>query len=190
MAESNSGVTTLLGRIRQGDRSAQDELFNGIELPMRALARRLMAGLGPDHTLQPTALVNEAVAQLLTGQKFAQVANRAQLFALFGKVMRDVLVDHARRRGAEKRGGQRERVPLSAALRVPDNHPSLDLVDLADAIAELSRQHQRAASVVDLHVLVGYTLREIADLLQVSMSTVESDWRLARAWLHEQLLPE
>ncbi len=183
-------ITALLRRHQSGDPDARDELFGRLALRMHPVARRLMGQEPAGHTLQPTALVNEAVARLMGQDTLAAAPNRAYLFGAAARAMRQVLADHARADRSEKRGGQMTRVPLTAEARVAGQVPSFDLVELSDAIEALGAAHERAAHVVTLRYLAGYTVAEIADMLGVAVSTVESDWRFARAWLLRQLTTE
>jgi RNA polymerase sigma factor (TIGR02999 family) len=183
-------ITALLRRHQAGDFAARDELFRRLALRMQPIARRLMGQEPTGHTLQPTALINEAVARLMSQDVLAAAPNRTYLFGAAARAMHQVLTDHARTARAEKRGGQMTRVPLTAETRVAEHVPSFDLIELSDAIEALGAVHERSAHVVTLRYLAGYTVPEIAELLGVAVSTVESDWRFARAWLLRQLTPE
>jgi RNA polymerase sigma factor (TIGR02999 family) len=187
MKKSPGDVTALLRRLRRGDEAAREELFTLTFDRMRKIAHGLLRHERPDHTLQSTALVNEAVAQLLQGTALLSATDRGHFFAVLTRAMRHVLIDHERRRQAEKRGGGLERFPIEAASDVEDPRGQFDRVELLDAIEALSLLHDRAAQVVTLRFLSGLPPAEVARHLGVSLSTVESDWRLARAWLFREL---
>jgi RNA polymerase sigma factor (TIGR02999 family) len=139
-----------------------------------------------DHTLQASALVHEALLRLLDGDTLADIPNRRYLFAAAAQAMRQVLVEHARRRSARKREGARVRVPLDQVLAGFDEQ-GLDVIALHEALERLARDHPRPAQVVDLRFFGGLSIPEVAETLAVSDTTIESDWRFARAWLRGQL---
>jgi RNA polymerase sigma factor (TIGR02999 family) len=152
---------------------------------LRVIARAYMRGERSDHTLQPTALVNEAYLRLV-GDAGLRWGTRTQFLAVAAQMMRRILVEHARGRGARKRGGDWSRVPLeapAAELALPD----LALLDLEDALEALSALDARAGRVVELRFFGGLDLGEIADVLGVSKRTAEGDWYMARAWLRDRL---
>ena len=180
-------VTALLARLREGDPAARERLFALTYDRMRQIARNLLRAERPDHTLQPTALVNETLMQLLHGQALTSANDRAHLFAVVTRAMRHVLIDHERKRLAEKRGGDLEKQPLEAGSKVEDRHDSFARVDVLDAIEALSRVHERASQVATLRYAAGLSPPEIAERLGVSLSAVESDWRFAKAWLRRAL---
>lgn len=180
-------VTALLGRVREGDGAAVDRLFALTYDRMRQIAGRLLRRERPDHTLQPTALVNETLMHLLGGQALPSATDRLHLFAIVTRAMRHVLIDHERRRLADKRGGDRQKEPLEAASGVEDHREPFARVDILDAIETLARTRERAGQVATLRYAAGLSPTEIADQLGVSVSVVESDWRFARAWLRRAL---
>jgi RNA polymerase sigma-70 factor, ECF subfamily len=179
------GVTAYLERWSEGDRAAFDALFPVVETELRRVARRSLRGERSDHTLQPTALVNEAWLRL-EGERAMRWRDRGHFFAVAAQMMRYILVDYARRRRAAKRGGDVYRVSLSEALDVPDSRVAR-LVDLDDALSRLERQDARKAQVATLRLFAGATVDETAQALNVSGITVMRDWRLARAWLQREL---
>jgi RNA polymerase sigma factor (TIGR02999 family) len=179
-------LTTLLDAIRDGRAGATDQLVGAIYAELRRIAGGLMRHERPSHTLQPSALVHEALLRLLDGDTLAELPDRRHLFAAASRAMRQILVDHARRRRADKRQGGRIRVPLDEALATIEEQ-GLDVVTLHDALDRLAREHPRPAQVVDLRFFGGLTVPEVAALLGVSDTTIESDWRFARAWLKGQL---
>lgn len=179
-------ITTLLDRLRAGDAPARGDLLRRLALHMHPIACRLMGVEPVGHTLQPTALVNEAVARLLTQEVMAAAPNRAYLFAAAARAMRQVLVDHSRADGADKRGGGMTRRPLTGDAQ-PTEERGYGLVEIGEAIDALATVHPRAADVVTLRYLAGHTVPQVAAELGLSESTVEADWRFARAWLLREL---
>lgn len=178
-------VTTYLARWSEGDRAAFDALLPLVEAELRRVARRSLRGERAHHTLQPTALVNEAWLRL-EGERSMRWRDRGHFFAVAAQIMRFILVDYARRRRAEKRGGDIYRVSLSEALELPDPRVAR-LVDLDDALSRLERLDERKAHVATLRLFAGATVDETAQSLGVSGVTVMRDWRLARAWLQREL---
>jgi RNA polymerase sigma factor (TIGR02999 family) len=187
LRESPSDVTALLEAIRAGDEGARLRLVECIYTELHDLAEGLMRAESADHTLQPTALLHEAFARLFRSGALLRAPSRAYLFAAAAKAMRDVLVDHARRRHTEKRGNGRVRHLLDRVLAAYEEQ-HLDVLALNDALDRLAGMHERQSQVVQLRFFAGLTMPEIADNLGVSLSTVESDFRLARAWLRQQLI--
>jgi RNA polymerase sigma factor (TIGR02999 family) len=185
-AEKQGDLTAVLGEIRAGVPGAQDRLIRAIYGELRRTAGGLMRRDRPGHTLQPSALVHEALLRLLDGDALTDVPNRRYLFAAAAQAMRQVLVDHARRRNTQKRGGNRVRFPLDQVLAGFDDQ-GLDVIALQEALDRLAQDHPRQAQVVDLRFFGGLTVREVAETLAVSEGTVENDWRFARAWLRRQL---
>ena len=156
---------------------------------LRALAADFLRRERPDHTLQATALVHEAWMRLSV-QDDSRWGNRAQFFALAAQAMRRVLVDHARRRRADKRGGDARRVTLATDLTPPLDSAELDLLVLDDALDRLATMDARQARVVELRFFAGLTVDDVAEVLGVSPRTVAGEWRLARAWLSRELTGE
>jgi RNA polymerase sigma factor (TIGR02999 family) len=182
-------VTTLLDAIRAGDAGAQGRLVELVYAELRRLAGDLMFRERPGHTLQPTALVHEALPRLLHPDVLGGAHNRAQLLAAAARAMRRVLVDHARRRAAGKRGGGQGQVPLDEALDYYARQ-RLDVLAVHEALEELAGLNERQSRVVELRFFGGYTVGEVAGLLEVSVSTVESDFRKATAFLRRRLAEE
>jgi RNA polymerase sigma factor (TIGR02999 family) len=184
--DRRDNLTALLDAIRDGREGAADRLVTAIYAELRRLAGGLMRHERPGHTLQPSALVHEALLRLLGGDALAELPDRRHLFAAASRAMRQVLVDHARRRRTSKREGGRARVPLDEALAgLAEQH--FDVLALHEALDRLAGEHPRPAQVVDLRFFGGLTVPEVAELLAVSNTTVEADWRFARAWLRGQL---
>jgi RNA polymerase sigma factor (TIGR02999 family) len=178
-------ITQLLLAWSQGDRSALDQLIPLVHEQLRRLARHYMAQERPGHTLQTTALVNEAYLRLIDASQ-VQWQNRAHFFAVSAQLMRRVLVDFARSHHQLKRGGEARRVSLDEALVVSEDQGA-DLVALDDALSALSVLDGRQSQVVELRFFGGLSVEETAEVLKVSPTTVRRDWTLARAWLHHEL---
>jgi RNA polymerase sigma factor (TIGR02999 family) len=186
VAGPQQALTLILGRARAGDDHARDELVTLIYDELRQVASGLMRRERAGHTLSPTAVVNEAVIRLLGEAVFDRAADRGYLFASAARAMREVLIDHARRRSANRRGGGRRRVPLDSVVEYFENE-GLDVVAVHEALDRLAELDQRQAQVMTLRYFAGMTVPEVAEALGVSVVTVERDWRLARAWLAGQL---
>ncbi len=176
-------ITNLLERCGRGDHEARDRLTPVVYAELKALAARALRQERAGHTLQTTALVNEACLRLL-GDEAAGTANRAQFAALAAQAMRRVLVDHARRRLAAKRPDPEQRIDIAEIDLAADE---LDLVGLDGALERLAAISPRQARVVDLKFFAGLELEQIADMLDVARPTVVRDWRMARAWLQREL---
>jgi RNA polymerase sigma factor (TIGR02999 family) len=176
----------LLGEVRAGAPSAQARLVGTIYSELRRIAGGLMRRERPDHTLQPSALVHEGLFQLLSGLTLVAAPDRRYLFTAIAQAVRRVLVDHTRGRGASKRPGSSTRIPLDVDLTAFDEK-NVDVVALHESLERLARAHPRQAQVVELRFFGGLSVPEIADTLGVSDTTVESNWRFARAWLRGQL---
>jgi RNA polymerase sigma factor (TIGR02999 family) len=185
-AEARGDLTAILSEVRAGLPNAQDRLTRAIYGELRRTAGGLMRHERPGHTLQTTALVHETLLRLLDGDALTDVPNRRYLFAAAAQAMRQVLVDHARRRHARKRDGNRVRVPLDQVLAGFDEQ-GLDVIALHEALERLAQEHPRPARVVDLRFFGGLSVPEVAETLAVSDTTIESDWRFARAWLKGRL---
>jgi RNA polymerase sigma factor (TIGR02999 family) len=178
-------VTRLLARWKDGDEAALQELVPIVHEELRRLARRQMAGERPGHTLQPTALVNEAYLRLVNLKKM-QWQDRAHFFAMGARLMRRILVDFARSRGYQKRGGGAQQVSLSEALEVAEGQPT-DVVALNDALEALADVDERKSRVVELRFFGGLSVEETAEVLNVSRETVKRDWTFAKMWLLRHL---
>jgi RNA polymerase sigma factor (TIGR02999 family) len=180
-------VTGLLIEWSGGNREALDRLLPLVYEELHQLAVARLRRERPNHTLQPTALVHEAYLRLVD-QRRADWRNRAQFFGVAAAMMRRILVNHARDRAAQKRGGGIEKVSLSAADDW-GGQEELDLFHLDDALTRLTALDARKGQIVDLKFFAGLNTEEIAQVLQLSASTVERDWRFARAWLYDALSP-
>jgi RNA polymerase sigma factor (TIGR02999 family) len=178
-------VTSLLVRWRQGDRVALDALVSVVYPQLRRVARARLRGERAGHSLHTTALVNEVYLRLVEVNRLS-VESRTHFLAVAARLMRQILVDHARRREADKRGGGVTVVVLDEAA--PAVSPAVvDVLDLDEALEALALLDPRLCRVVELKYFVGFTIQETAAALDVSPATVERDWTVARAWLHGRL---
>ena len=180
-----AGVTALLQQIRQGDRAAESDLIPLIYNQLQAIARRQMAHERPDHSLQATILVHEAFLRLV-GNSQIDWSNRAHFFALASRVMRRMLVDHARAANAQKRPGARQKVELDSALVFVEAQAA-DVMALDQALERLAAWDARQCRVVEMHFFGGLGFEEIGEVLSVSPRTAKRDWSMARAWLYREL---
>ena len=179
------GFTRLLAAWSQGDRGALEELTRLVYDELRRLAHRHMAGQRADHTLQTTALLNEAYLRL-AGQEQPNFANRSHFLAVAARAMRQILVDHAKATLRDKRGSGVKPLELDEAALLPAE-PTREILDLNEALEKLSALDPRKASVVELSYFGGLKQEEIAEALDVSVVTVRRDWTFSRAWLYAEL---
>ena len=179
-------ITTLLVAWGQGDEAALQQIIPLVHRELHQIARRCLKGERPGHTLQPTALVNEAYLRLVDVRR-VNWNNRTHFLAMSARLMRRVLVDFARSRQYQKRGGGVMRVSLDEAQGVSTERGQ-DLVALDEALTTLSAIDERKARVIEMRFFGGLTAEETAEVLEVSRETVLRDWRLARAWLMQELL--
>lgn len=191
MPDPEPDVTRLLQDWQQGNEQARERLLSQVYDDLRRVARGQLARERPGHTLQPTALVHEAYLRLVD-QKRVRWESRAHFLALAATMMRRILVSHARKKKADKRGGDAVPVTLVEALDAASGSPvaPLDLVALDDALTDLARQDPRPARIVELRYFGGLTIEETARVLDVSPATVKLDWKMARAWLFRELSGE
>jgi RNA polymerase sigma-70 factor, ECF subfamily len=178
-------VTDLLRAWSSGDDAALHQLVPLVESELRRLAGAYMARERPGHTLQPTALVNEAFLRLVDAQD-VRWQGRAHFFGIAARLMRRVLVDHARSRGVAKRGGGARAEPLEAAILI-SRAPDVDLLALHHVLDALKEVDERKARVVEMRFFGGMTVDETAEALGVSIDTVKRDWRVAKLWLLKTL---
>lgn len=178
-------VTALLHRARAGDTSAQEALLPVVYSDLRRTADLLLRRERPGHTLQPTDLVHEAYFKLV-GRDVLDAQSRRHFVAIAARAMRQVLVDHARRRGAAKRGSGYVEVRITNADAALDVDLA-ELIALDDALDRLGERNPRLPRVVELRFFAGLTEDEIAETLGVTVRTVQRDWATARAWLHKEL---
>jgi RNA polymerase sigma-70 factor, ECF subfamily len=184
--EPRRDLTLILGKARAGDEGARGELITLIYDQLRHVASGLMRRERTDHTLSPTAVVHEAVIRLMGDAVFDEAPDRGYLFASAARAMREVLIDHARRRAATRRGKGWRRVPLDLVADYFEEQ-GLDVIAVHEALDRLSVLNERQAQVMTLRYFGGLTVPEVAAALAVSVVTVERDWRLARAWIRGQL---
>ncbi len=187
-ADSNR-VTQLLNAARNGDDRASDELLRLVYEQLRHIARNRMAGERREHTLRATELVHEAYLKLGRQMEERDWQSRGQFFAAAAEAMRRILIDHARRRGAQSRQGKREKVPLSVVDLAEEADPQ-SILAVEDAILKLEAEDARLGRVVRLRFYAGLSIDETARALDLSRRTVHRDWTYARAWLYDALREE
>jgi len=184
--KSPEGVTQLLVDWSKGDQKALDQLMPLVYSELRRLASNFLRREREGHTLQPTALVNEAYLKLID-QKNARWQNRAQFFGVSAQLMRRILVDHARAHQAGKRGGSdQQRLSITSAGQLSEK-PETDLLALHEALNELTEMDPQQGRIVELKFFGGLSIEETAEVLGVGHATVERDWKMARAWLRRKL---
>ncbi|MGH9845935.1 MAG: sigma-70 family RNA polymerase sigma factor [Blastocatellia bacterium] len=188
MTESSQQITHLLLAWGNGDEAALERLMPLVYDELRKVAARHLRRQRPDHTLQTTALVNEAYLKLIDSSQ-VKWQNRAHFFAVSAQLMRRILVDFARSRQNLKRGGGARQVSLDEAMVVSPERGA-DLLALDDALTELAALNPRQAQVVELRYFGGLSEEEAAEALKVSLRTVQRDWNLARLWLYRELSKE
>lgn len=184
---SNHDVTVLLNRIQNGDDEAKECLFRELQRELQDYASKLMRQERVDHTLNSTALINEACVRILEQDVLVSVNNRRHLFGVASEVMRRILVEHARVRSAQKRGGNAQRHPLDVVIDNFESNQSATFLELDEALTSLGKDSQRQLQVVELRFFSGLTIAETAEVLGYSSKTIEAEWRLARAKLYRAL---
>ena len=180
-----SRVTQLLEKFEPGDRHAKEQLFADVYTELRALAARYLHRERKSHTLQPTALVHEAYLKLV-GKTHVDWQGRAHFLAVAAQAMRQILVDHARRHRAAKRGGNRHRIALDDNL-VTESKRDVDLLTLEDALTKLTKLDPCQAQMVELRFFGGLSIAEVAKVMGRSKRSVEREWTMIRAWLRREL---
>jgi RNA polymerase sigma-70 factor (ECF subfamily) len=185
MPSGDRNLTSLFVRMRHGDADAVNDVMDALYTELHRLAARHMRGEPRRHTLQPTALVNEAYLRLMHGP--LRIYDRQHFLALAARAMRHVLVDHARQKRAGKRGGRLQRVALNLAGGVPPF--DVDVIALDEALTELATLDPRASRVVELRFFGGHTDQEVCDILGEKLPTIRRDWVFARCWLKARLQP-
>lgn len=183
--DPNPDITALLRRFQAGDTDAQSELVEAVYGELRAIARRHMNRERGEHTLQATALVNEAYLKLVQIRN-VQWQDRAHFFAIAARVMRQILVDHARQRLAGKRGGGMLVLPLNEAIASSPAEPG-KLIEVDEALSRLAVEDELVGRVVELRFFGGLSVEETAHVLNVPKRTVEREWTFGRAWLRTEL---
>jgi RNA polymerase sigma factor (TIGR02999 family) len=180
-----SEVTQLLQVWRGGDRKALEALFPLVYKELRRLAHFQLRNERPNHTLQSAALVHEAYLRLV-GMNSLQWESRTHFFAIAAQLMRQILVDYARRRGAAKRGGSVCKLSLDEGTMMP-RRKDVDVVALDDALIGLAKIDPRQSQVVELRFFAGLSLEQVSEVLEIAPATVQRDWTTARAWLHREI---
>lgn len=188
-ARTRGEVTVLLERFRAGDSTAEEKLIPLLIDELRSLARQQFRGEGPGHTLQPTALVNEAYLRLVSDQA-RDWQNRAHFIGVSVLVMKRILIDHARRKQALKRGGDEPAESFEDELPGLSYEQAEELIALNVALDRLDAINPRHRQVVELRYFGGLSVEETAEVLKISPITVRRDWAAARAWLRRQVRPE
>ncbi len=181
-------ITDILEDIASGNVSARERLTEITYDELRRLAVMLMRRERVGHTLQPTALVHETLLKIIGNDtSLNDVSGRGSFFWLAARVMRHTLVDHARRRNSDRRGGKRQHVPFDEVIHTLEDRQGIRMVDLNEALDLLEVSNRRQYDVVMLRFFVGLSIEEIADQLSVSPTTVKRDWRYARIWIYRRL---
>ncbi len=185
MKPTEHDVTQLLQDWRGGDEQALEELMPRVIDELRVIARSYFAREAPGHTLQPTALINEVFLRLVDADRI-EWQGRAHFFGIAARLMRCVLVDHARGRRAAKRGGRAHHTSIDVDQLTPAGR-EVDLIALDDALNEMSRHDPQSHRIVEMRYFAGLTLEEVAEVLGVSRTTAKRKWRMARTWLRREL---
>lgn len=185
MGVATAETTRILADLANGDGSAADRLLPLVYDELRGLAAKFMQAESPGHTFQPTALANDAYLRLID-QSNTDWKNRAHFFALASRMIRRILVDHAREKAALKRGGDRERVTFDGRAAREGLSPA-ELLALDEALEDLGRLNDRHRQIVEMRYFGGLTVEETARVLDLSPQTIKADWAMARAWLRVHL---
>ena len=180
-------ITTLLHEYKSGNKNVLDELFPLVYDELRKLAASRLKKERADHTLQPTALVHEAYMRLIE-QHSADWQNRTHFFGLAAEMMRRILVNHAVKNNADKRFGNQTKLALDEAVSLAQER-EINLILLDEALTRLAEFDPQQAKIIELRFFAGLTIEEVAEILGVSDSTVKREWRIAKAWLHQQMIP-
>ncbi len=186
--ERQHAVTQALRDMSSGDQGAAEHLWSMTYEELRRIAYRMLQGERADHTLSGTALVHEAFVRLI-GQNRVEWQDRAHFFAVAAQACRRILIDHARKHRAQKRGGGRARITIDR-IQLEEERRSEDLLDLDEALQKLEALNERLSQVVEFRYFGGLSEAEIAEVLGVSERTVRRDWVKAKGWLHQELAAE
>ena len=181
-----SEITQMLLELTEGNQTVVDRILPHIYDELKRLASSYLRRERADHTLQPTALVHEAYMKLID-QSRVKWQNRAHFFGIAAQVMRRILMDHARKHAAEKRGGDAEVLPLEEEILVVTPGRSSELVALDDALTALAEIDEPKARIVELRYFGGLSIEETAEVMGVSVPTINRQWRMAKAWLYSQI---
>ncbi len=179
-------ITAMLREWSDGKQTALDALLPLVYDELRRQAARVLRRERSGHTLQTTALIHETYLKLID-QNEVNWQNRAHFFGIAAQAMRRILIDHAKARHREKRGGAAENLPLEEAAFVISNEKSVDLIQLDDALTRLEKFAPRQANIIELRYFGGLSVEETAEVLHISPTTVKSDWKTAKAWLYQQI---
>jgi RNA polymerase sigma factor (TIGR02999 family) len=182
----DSEITQMLIELTDGNRDVVDQILPHIYDELRRLAGSYLRRERSDHTLQPTALVHEAYMKLID-QNRVKWQNRAHFFGIAAQVMRRILMDHARKHTAEKRGGDADLIPLEEEILIVSQDKSSELLALNDALDELAKIDPEKARIVELRYFGGLSIEETAEVIGVSVPTVNRHWKMAKAWLYSEL---
>lgn len=185
-ADRTHEISQILRSWSDGDRQSRDELIASVYEELHKIASRYLRHERSDHTLQPTALVHEAYLKIVDISHITW-QDRAHFFAVASNVMRQILVDHARAREAEKRGGEFRRIALEDAISFSNDKTDVDLLALDDALEQLSTFDDQQSRIVELRFFGGLTIEETAEVLGISPATVKREWTLARSWLYRKM---
>ena len=186
MSADTHQITEMLLELTDGNTEVVDKILPHIYDELRRLAGSYLRRERSDHTLQPTALVHEAYLKLID-QKKVKWQNRAHFFGIAAQVMRRILMDHARKHNADKRGGDFEKLPIEEEILVVSHEKSAELVALDDALNALAEIDEQKAKIVELRYFGGLSIEETAEAMGVSVPTVNRQWRMAKAWLYSQV---
>lgn len=188
MVEDSKGeITMLLAKANSGDTDAKSKLFGLVEKELRAIAKTKMRGERVDHTLQGTVLIDDAFLRLVGEQAGVDWSGRSHFYRAAARAMRRMLIDHERIRQAQRRGGNEHKRVAADPKYLGNDDERIDLLALDEALTELNEISPRQAQIVELHHFGGYTLEEVAKIVDVSRTTVKADWRIAKAWLFRRL---
>lgn len=182
---SSDEVSELLIAWSNGDQAALDKLIPLVYQELHQLASRYMRQEDPGHTLQTSALVNEAYLKLVD-QRNVKWQNRAHFFAIAAQLMRRILVDHARTRTRVKRGGDQKKISFDETA-IASNEKAAEFIALDDALTALAKLDAQKSRIVEMKIFCGLNIEEIAEVEKVSPSTIEREWRKAKAWLHTEI---
>ncbi|MEP7212391.1 MAG: sigma-70 family RNA polymerase sigma factor [Acidobacteriota bacterium] len=186
MSQEPQEITQMLLELTDGNEEVVNQILPHIYDELRRLASSYLRRERSNHTLQPTALVHEAYMKLID-QSRVKWQNRAHFFGIAAQVMRRILMDHARKHTAEKRGGDAELLPIEEEILIVSHDKSAELIALDDALQQLAEMDERKARIVELRYFGGLSIEETAEVLRVSVPTVNREWRMAKAWLYSEI---
>ena len=185
-SDASHQITQMLIELTDGNTEVVDRIYPFIYDELRRLAGSYLRRERSDHTLQPTALVHEAYIKLID-QRSVKWQNRAHFFGIAAQVMRRILMDHARKHNADKRGGDIEKLPIEEEILVVSHERSAELIALDDALQSLAEIDPQKAKIVELRYFGGLSIEETAEVMGVSVPTINRQWRMAKAWLYGQV---